>query len=117
MRQLAFIVASAQSTKNIFYSRLLLKRPYPPAYHLPRCLTRHLAARRMGRANGSRECAPDDKLRDTHQLHFIDMMGFAGLNPSTNLVICPSGGFLTGLSSLFFGFSEKYLLPLTPNHI
>jgi hypothetical protein len=22
----------------------------------------------MGRANGSRECAPDDKLRDTHQV-------------------------------------------------
>jgi hypothetical protein len=26
-------------------------------------------------------------------------------------VICPSGGFLTGLSSHFFGFSERYLLP------
>ena len=26
-------------------------------------------------------------------------------------VICPSGGLLTGLSSHFFGFSEKYLLP------
>jgi hypothetical protein len=26
-------------------------------------------ARRMGGANGSRECAPDDKLRDTHRLH------------------------------------------------
>jgi hypothetical protein len=23
--------------------------------------------RRMGGANGSRECAPDDKLRDTHR--------------------------------------------------
>jgi hypothetical protein len=30
-------------------------------------------------------------------------------------VICPSGGFLTGLSSHFFGFSEKYLLPPDPN--
>jgi hypothetical protein len=78
MRQLAFIVASAQSIKNIFYSRSLLKRPYPPAHHLPRSLTRHLAAHRMGGANGSRECAPDDKLRDTHPLHFIEMMGFAG---------------------------------------
>src|SRR5258705_11964321 len=29
------------------------------------------------------------------------------------LVICPSGGLLTGLSSLYFGFSEKYLFPLT----
>jgi hypothetical protein len=32
----------------------------------------------MGGANGSRECAPDDKLRDTHQLHLMEMMGFAG---------------------------------------
>ena len=36
----------------------------------------------MRGANGSRECAPDDKLRDTHRLHFMEMMGFAGLNPS-----------------------------------
>jgi hypothetical protein len=34
-------------------------------------------ARRMGGANGSRECAPDDKLRDTHQFEFTEMMGFA----------------------------------------
>jgi hypothetical protein len=40
-------------------------------------------ARRMGGANGSRECAPDDKLRDTHQFEFAEMMGFRkGLNPS-----------------------------------
>jgi len=32
----------------------------------------------MGGANGSRECAPDDKLRDTHQLHLMGIMGFAG---------------------------------------
>jgi hypothetical protein len=25
---------------------------------------------------------PDDKLRDTHQLHFMEMMDLAGLNPS-----------------------------------
>ncbi len=44
-------------------------------------------ARRMGGANGSRECAPDDKLRDTHQLPFAKMMGFArGLNPSYLLI-------------------------------
>src|SRR5882757_8090290 len=29
------------------------------------------AAGRMGGANGSRECAPDDKLRDTHQLLLV----------------------------------------------
>ena len=39
-------------------------------------------ARRMGGANGSRECAPDDRLRDTHQSLFAKMMGFEGLNPS-----------------------------------
>jgi hypothetical protein len=31
----------------------------------------------MGGANGSRECAPDDKLRDTHHLQLAKMMGFA----------------------------------------
>jgi len=31
------------------------------------------------------------------------------------VVICPSGGLSTGLSSLFFGFSEIFLFPLTPN--
>jgi hypothetical protein len=37
----------------------------------------------MGGANGSRECAPDDKLRDTHQLQFAKYDGFReGLNPS-----------------------------------
>ena len=55
----------------------------------------------MGGANGSRECAPDDKLRDIHQLHFMEMMGFAGLNPS-NLVICPSG------SLCVYPLAQKY---------
>jgi hypothetical protein len=35
------------------------------------------SARRMGGANGSRECAPDDRLRGTHQLEPPQMMGFA----------------------------------------
>jgi hypothetical protein len=34
--------------------------------------------RRMGRANGSRECAPDDKLRETHQATSMQVMGIAG---------------------------------------
>src|SRR5437879_13557808 len=38
-------------------------------------------ARRMGGANGSRECAPDDELRDTHQLLFVALMGFAKAQP------------------------------------
>ena len=41
----------------------------------------------MGGANGSRECAPDDKLGDTHQLHLVEMMGFAG---STIALSCPN---------------------------
>jgi hypothetical protein len=36
----------------------------------------------MGRANGSRECAPDDKLRETHHTIRGKMMGFAALYPS-----------------------------------
>ena len=35
----------------------------------------------MGGANGSRECAPDDKLRDTHRLHFMELMAFARAQP------------------------------------
>jgi len=34
-------------------------------------------APRMGGANGSRECAPDDKLRDTRQLHLMEMVSQA----------------------------------------
>jgi hypothetical protein len=57
----------------------------------------------MGGANGSRQCAPDDKLRDTHQSQFAKVMG---LNPSYDLerkaaaaatsVICPDGQFAHG---------------------
>jgi len=36
----------------------------------------------MGGANGSRDRAPDDRLRDTHQLQAARMMGFAALYPS-----------------------------------
>ena len=42
----------------------------------------------MGGANGSRECAPDDELRDTHHVR-NDGDGFrAGLNPSFCAQIC-----------------------------
>ncbi len=37
---------------------------------------RGLVARRMGGANGSRDCAPDDKLRDTHRTHAKQADGF-----------------------------------------
>ena len=47
------------------------------------------AARRMGGANGSRECAP---LRDTHQFKFTEMMGFAkGSTHPTSRAIAPCG--------------------------
>jgi hypothetical protein len=47
----------------------------------------------MGGATGSRECAPDDKLRDTHHVP-DDSDGFReGLNPSCDLL-------LDGLSEL-----------------
>ena len=39
------------------------------------------SARRMGGANGARECAPDDRLRDTHQLPLAQVMGFAKAQP------------------------------------
>jgi hypothetical protein len=40
----------------------------------------------MGRANGSRECAPDDRLRETHHLsNRKQLMGFASLYPSYGL--------------------------------
>jgi hypothetical protein len=46
----------------------------------------------MGGANGSRECAPDDKLRDTHQFEFTEMMGFAkGSTHPTSRAIAPYG--------------------------
>ena len=46
----------------------------------------------MGGANGSRECAPDDELRDTHHV-LNDGDGFReGLNPScTCAQICLTG--------------------------
>jgi hypothetical protein len=51
-------------------------------------------ARRMGGANGSRECAPDDKLRDTHPV-LDDGDGFReGLSPFYDLLHvsgCPTG--------------------------
>jgi hypothetical protein len=46
----------------------------------------------MGGANGSRECAPDDKLRDTHQFEFTEMMGFAKSSTHpTSRAIAPCG--------------------------
>ena len=77
-------------------------------------------ARRMGGANGSRECAPDDKLRYTHQLHFAEVMGSRRLNPSSGLttrpaqVICPSGCLSTGVSSLISDFPKNISVPTYP---
>src|SRR6185437_8409365 len=38
--------------------------------------------RRTGRANGSRECAPDDRLRETHRSRPLGMMDIASLHLS-----------------------------------
>jgi hypothetical protein len=77
----------------------------------------------------------DDKLRDTHQLHLMEMMGFAAstlrseslfklrsfrlrkppvLTARPAQVICPSGGFLTGLSSLISDFQKNISVPTHP---
>jgi len=57
----------------------------------------------MGGANGSRECAPDDELRDTHHVR-NDGDGFReGLSPSPVIAseakqsISPFGGMKAGL--------------------
>jgi hypothetical protein len=56
---------------------------------------------------------------DTHQLHFVEVMGIAGL-PSYKLttrsaqVICPSGCLLTGLSSCFSDFPKNISVPTHP---
>jgi hypothetical protein len=36
----------------------------------------------MGRANGSRECAPDDRLRETHHRRRQPLIDIASLHPS-----------------------------------
>ena len=61
---------------------------------------------------------------DTHQLHFVEVMDFAQaqriqrIDDKTAQVICPSGGLLTGLSSLLFRIFRKiFLFPRTPNQI
>jgi hypothetical protein len=59
-------------------------------------------ARRMGGANGSCECAPDDKLRDTRQLQFAKMMGFAKGSTHPTGLICPTGWLVVRLSSPIF---------------
>jgi hypothetical protein len=49
-----------------------------------------------------------------------DPLAPSGLQPLTTRpaqVICPSGGLLTGLSSLFFRIFRKILVPSDPNHI
>jgi hypothetical protein len=57
---------------------------------------------------------------DTHQLHVVEVMGFAGLNASSGLttklaqVICPSGCLSTGVSSLISGFPKNILVPTYP---
>src|SRR5713101_7195768 len=57
---------------------------------------------------------------DTHPLHVVAVMGFAGLNPSYKLttrsaqVICPSGCLSTGVSSLISDIPKNISLPTYP---
>jgi len=72
----------------------------------------------MGGANGSRECAADDKLRNTHQLHFVEVMGFAGLNPHTALA--RTAEFVEpdqADSTSPVPFAKIFLFPHPPNHL
>jgi hypothetical protein len=65
----------------------------------------------MGGATGSRECAPDDKLRDTHHVT-DDGDGFReGLNPSYDL---PDGQITEFLSS---PLCKKILLRRNPKSL
>ena len=57
---------------------------------------------------------------DTHQLHFVEVMDFAQaqriqrIDDKTAQVICPSGGLLTGLSSLISDFPKNISVPTPP---
>ena len=57
---------------------------------------------------------------DTHQLHFVEVMDFAQaqriqrIDDKTAQVICPSGGLLTGLSSLISDFPKNISVPTHP---
>ena len=53
--------------------------------------TRKELVRRMGGANGSRECAPDDELRDTQRTH-TRLMGFASAQPILRASATRCGG-------------------------
>jgi hypothetical protein len=67
----------------------------------------------MGGANGSRECAPDDKLRDTHQLYFVEVMGFAGLNLSTRSTRSPDAAQRAALAA-WCAADPGSIVPLAP---
>jgi hypothetical protein len=78
----------------------------------------------MGKANGSRACAPDDKLRVPTTI--LKNGGHGASAPLPTLrklcdllkrrgpLICPSGGLLTGLSSLISDFPKNILVPTHP---
>src|SRR5882757_10291693 len=65
----------------------------------------------MGGATGSRECAPDDKLRDTHHVP-TTAMGFA--KGSTHPMICLTG---KSLNSCPVSFAKIFRFAIPPNQI
>jgi hypothetical protein len=75
------ILARAQDKNTLGYRFVLRIGPFVP---LQLQINAHFA-RPTQSPDSSRvaikaryECAPDDKLRDTHQLHLMETMGFAG---------------------------------------
>jgi hypothetical protein len=60
---------------------------------------------------------------DTHPLHFLAVMGFAQaqrilrIDDKTAQVICPSGCFLTGVSSLISDFPKNISVPTYPKSL
>jgi hypothetical protein len=61
---------------------------------------------------GVKNAAPRPDAREAVLFHWIQFVDRIAAR-----LICPSGVLPIFLSSLFFGFSEKYLLPSDPNQI
>jgi hypothetical protein len=86
LRQLRYFVAVAEEgSLNASRPRDGFARRSLPSAGKSAISNMRSAFSAMGEANGSRECAPDDKLRDTHQLHLMETMGFAGSTTSIDL--------------------------------